>query len=1745
VTLTSLKVKVNEINEMFLDKHGILELKEASLSHITLDPINTLIHHSSCNDPCHITFHNIYAHIALKEVPPAHLAAAGGSKEKIHEIASELIGDLLAEWMVEREKTKRIVKEMKDQVASPHLSPNSPHQTQSSSRHTPQAQHSHTQQSDEVRKSSQQMIDNVLDKLQVHLLGMKIDIQLSSNEVVRVEIPEVHYKDQSYMKTPDMRIEVYQLVTPQVTVSQLDVDEHSSDKASNEEANADDAPVKEMTTSTEEGDDQDSVEEDHSDDNQSCTSDVSHDDDSSNQQQTPSSSSIPSTNSKSFFDSVKQQILLHTQQLILTVTLPGDHSILIRAHQQQIFGLLMPRQTSSIASLLEIFTNAPQNSENTQPEHNTHNHHDTSHNTTFNSSMIERTILPDEIKQLNQNQMTSRGQAMSDSRLSLANSNMDDSLLFQSFYDENPEVRVSTRITADFISVYYLYDDHCLCVDELTGSTIFPLGDHKKTDLEDSSLEASHKTTPSGLRITLKKIQVEIPQRREFSLSIPFLRLEEFHNGKNTVVLSKNLMTTAPDSASATHHTHPNAATVTAADLPFFLLHIRTERASHERDIVHQTIALGAVKALLDLALIERIRESLPPKVASVFGDGRGAESSSPPAGDSPNHDLTNSSHPADSLLPSQMFVHITDTHLKVNLHSIHLDIEHTGSHSQFDDDSLNLALETFTVDRQTFNLNMRSSTENFNTAYTSIDAKHFCLSLLHERDCSYPLFSLSDLIVKVENRREMFSVPSFEPHTAGGAGGSSSSDRISQALFDLGTRDFHEHYFNFSPVAVSVFLAHSAVIITKHEFVRIQEMMQALMNSLSGGASEQNVKNSPSPQQPSTTSSFPDDPNLRALVYNVVPGVSATVTLKKVALQLRDVCSPATTAESPLLHHYDIAADQTLILFDSYSANAEGNTKSNIFAECLGHLVVDELFVDSEPNRRPLLKSHSALVKDFRLYKQPLVANIELEKNTPIDRMGVKGLISVNGMQLFHTATPPEDIFVMGIIDFLSNPDVPPPAISDVSVDVAVNNSLIDYQSPNCNARLVLNVDSLLVEAQVQDPPTSQNINVVLHLGDETEVLVHKDFRSGSIITGTSHSTAPRHFSLSSHLQNNGFVPVLQLDQFSMRVILLGDKITPTRQTAPIQLHVNDGRITVGVCKDSLTLLQKLGTDYQSHVECITTQRMRTSAAQHGHDFAQSQNETQKGNKTSAVTTPTPQLLSSFNFMDIDETYFRPTEQQRKRVGSLGVKVTSHHAFNSSSIVQDYFTVPKRYRSRKSNSRAPLAKFLPVANVEVTLMLDIYLTIYEGEDWSENPHLSTLSSNSRESKSNLSAQLTEVFAQIDLFPPPPNTKEAHPQGGSNSHVMHCRASVQDLHVQYRDAQANSVSSILKRQPWRFIHQRPPPRLCDLQFHLRRDSDKILHVDLDVSHIYPIRLFLSVPLYQFVIGLLSGPTPEEIIPSTNLENELLLRANDSHLDDTQGEASFNSAPQSADIIFDSFKIAPLRCVANAPFVTVRDARLSLFGVSYSDIRGTEQLLKVLTADTSQELRRHSLFNLATSLFFVRNIKGVTDGTYDLIAMPYTHIVRDGRVLYGIQMGITSFLSSFVSETVGCTSDVTYVLGEGMQYVKDVLHKDTDDANEAQMNPEPPESGLEAYNHARVVLLKSVKGAYQPIIAIPTKYRQQGTGAVAKSLVKALPIMVLSPSAGVVRALSSVLYGFQASLNQGKNEGEEFYQDRGG
>eukprot|EP00817_Percolomonadidae_sp_ATCC50343_P006687 CAMPEP_0117423802 /NCGR_PEP_ID=MMETSP0758-20121206/4348_1 /TAXON_ID=63605 /ORGANISM="Percolomonas cosmopolitus, Strain AE-1 (ATCC 50343)" /LENGTH=1205 /DNA_ID=CAMNT_0005207199 /DNA_START=25 /DNA_END=3639 /DNA_ORIENTATION=- len=155
------------------------------------------------------------------------------------------------------------------------------------------------------------------------------------------------------------------------------------------------------------------------------------------------------------------------------------------------------------------------------------------------------------------------------------------------------------------------------------------------------------------------------------------------------------------------------------------------------------------------------------------------------------------------------------------------------------------------------------------------------------------------------------------------------------------------------------------------------------------------------------------------------------------------------------------------------------------------------------------------------------------------------------------------------------------------------------------------------------------------------------------------------------------------------------------------------------------------------------------------------------------------------------------------------------------------------------------------------------------------------------------------------------------------------------------------------------------------------------------------------------------------------------------------------------------------------------------------------------------------------------ISNLSSATYQLIALPISEI-SSGHVIEGMTRGFSNFFHTVAVETIDLTSSVMSVAGVGVEAVRSRLG-----ASSSSSSPSPssssnvvrlPHSFEDGAAQGFLYFVKGMNDVAEPVIAIPTAYRERGLWGVWSNLIVAVPNSVLSPLSGTVRGFSSMLVG---------------------
>eukprot|EP00939_MAST-03C_sp_MAST-3C-sp1_P001028 g1028.t1 len=169
---------------------------------------------------------------------------------------------------------------------------------------------------------------------------------------------------------------------------------------------------------------------------------------------------------------------------------------------------------------------------------------------------------------------------------------------------------------------------------------------------------------------------------------------------------------------------------------------------------------------------------------------------------------------------------------------------------------------------------------------------------------------------------------------------------------------------------------------------------------------------------------------------------------------------------------------------------------------------------------------------------------------------------------------------------------------------------------------------------------------------------------------------------------------------------------------------------------------------------------------------------------------------------------------------------------------------------------------------------------------------------------------------------------------------------------------------------------------------------------------------------------------------------------------------------------------------------------------------------------------------------IRALTNVGSGAVDLVLLPIVQYRQDGRAFLGLQRGATSFFKALSVETLAAASLVTSGARTVLETVGSAVTSDalTSPTGARYSQPVGVADGI---NRAYETIVDAVHRAARCVIAVPiAEYEQVGPSGAVRSIIRAVPVAMLSPAIGATGALSEVLLGARNSIDPKSRLDEE-------
>ena len=167
---------------------------------------------------------------------------------------------------------------------------------------------------------------------------------------------------------------------------------------------------------------------------------------------------------------------------------------------------------------------------------------------------------------------------------------------------------------------------------------------------------------------------------------------------------------------------------------------------------------------------------------------------------------------------------------------------------------------------------------------------------------------------------------------------------------------------------------------------------------------------------------------------------------------------------------------------------------------------------------------------------------------------------------------------------------------------------------------------------------------------------------------------------------------------------------------------------------------------------------------------------------------------------------------------------------------------------------------------------------------------------------------------------------------------------------------------------------------------------------------------------------------------------------------------------------------------------------------------------------------------------IRTLTNLGSGVVDLVVLPMLQYQKDGRALLGLQRGVSSFVRSFVLETLSVASRVSSGAERVLNTVGEAIVPESITRHHSSRQPVDVMEGI---SQGVDSVSDGVLNAVRCVIAVPvSEYEDVGSSGAVRSVIRAVPVAFISPVVGAARGLSKVLLGARNSLDDGSIRRDE-------
>jgi len=302
----------------------------------------------------------------------------------------------------------------------------------------------------------------------------------------------------------------------------------------------------------------------------------------------------------------------------------------------------------------------------------------------------------------------------------------------------------------------------------------------------------------------------------------------------------------------------------------------------------------------------------------------------------------------------------------------------------------------------------------------------------------------------------------------------------------------------------------------------------------------------------------------------------------------------------------------------------------------------------------------------------------------------------------------------------------------------------------------------------------------------------------------------------------------------------------------------------------------------------------------------------------------------------------------------------------------------------------------------------------------------------------------------------------------------------------------------------------------------------------------PIRCYLDEHFINFVKAVASSRTTTSIQeqPRVNIFfGRVSINAIEVKIDYLPGYFNLSKLQEGDYLqLLNMFPLEGMELVVKKTYIT-------------SGINGIDSLLHIIMEGCINDIYSNQMHKVISGAAPFRGISNIGAGLQDLMLIPMKDYRKTGGVIKELQKGTASLLRTLTREALHASHKITMFVARGLTELTSIADPSLSNATKNNVNRKEKKSSFIQNNQPSTAKIGFEKGlqslnrevniAFDTIVALPIKqYERNGAGGYTKAVIRALPIAVLRPIAGVSEALSYTLLGIRNQFDPSFKSDEE-------